>query len=55
MENALTREFEREMGLLLESINLKYNYDFRNYALPSMKRTLVQAMDRMGERSLAAL
>jgi len=48
MERTLTREFEIELKALLESINLKYNYDFRAYSPASMKRTLVHAMNRMG-------
>ena len=55
MERSTALKFEAEEKLLLESINLKYNYDFRHYALPSMKRTLVHAMERMKCPTLAAL
>ncbi len=47
MERTLTREFDIELKLLLEAINLKYSYDFRHYSQASMKRRLVQAMNRM--------
>ena len=47
MERTLTREFEIELKLLLEAINLKYSYDFRHYSQASMKRRVVQAMNRM--------
>ncbi|MCX6124294.1 MAG: protein-glutamate O-methyltransferase CheR [Proteobacteria bacterium] len=47
MEHTLTPEFEFELMLLLEAINLKYSYDFRNYSQGSMKRRVVQAMNRM--------
>ena len=47
MERALTREFEIELKLLLEAINLKYSYDFRHYSQASMKRRAIQAMNRM--------
>lgn len=55
MNRTLTKEFEMQMKALLESINLKYDYDFRNYTHASMKRTLVQAMNRMGYPTLPAL
>ncbi len=47
MERTITPEFEVDLALLLESINLKYDYDFRRYAPASMKRRLVHAMNRM--------
>ena len=55
MERTLTRQFEIDEKHLLESIYLKYNYDFRQYSLKSMRRTLVHAMNRMGCSTLAAL
>jgi len=55
MEETFTPEFESELKALLESINLKYDYDFRHYSPTSMKRTLVQAMNRMGCRTLSVL
>ncbi len=55
MQRTLTPEFETELQLLLESINLKYNYDFRHYSLHSMKRTVIHAMNRMGCVTISAL
>jgi chemotaxis protein methyltransferase CheR len=55
MERTLIPQFDIELKLLFESIYLKYNYDFRHYALASMKRTLVNAMNQMGCHSLTAL
>ena len=55
MERTLTQEFEIEMKLLFESINLKYNYDFRQYAPNSMKRMLILGMNRIGCHTLAIL
>ncbi|MGZ3722783.1 MAG: CheR family methyltransferase [Bdellovibrionales bacterium] len=47
--------FEVELHQLLEAINLKYDFDFRQYTSPSLKRTIVQAMNRMGFATLALL
>ncbi len=55
MERTLTLEFEIEMKRLLEAINLKYDYDFRNYSASSIGRTLVHAMNRMGCPTLSLL
>ncbi len=55
MEHALSRESEIEIKLLLEAINLKYNYDFRHYSPASMKRRVVQAMRRMGCHTISAV
>lgn len=55
MEATHSPEFEIELNHLVESINLKYDYDFRDYSSVSMKRTVVQAMNRMGFHTLAAL
>jgi len=55
MERTLIPQFDIEPKLLLESIYLKYNYDFRHYSLASMKRTLVHAMNRMGCHTLSVL
>ncbi|MFO1499208.1 MAG: CheR family methyltransferase [Verrucomicrobiota bacterium] len=37
-----------EFHLLLEAIHAKYHYDFRGYALASLKRRLLQARQRFG-------
>jgi chemotaxis protein methyltransferase CheR len=55
MTKELTDDFEIELKSLLEAINLKYCFDFRHYSPASMKRTIVQAMDRMACSTLAAL
>jgi len=55
MELTLNSQFDIGLKALLESIYLKYNYDFRHYAPASMKRTVVRAMDRMGWHTLAVL
>jgi len=39
----LPRDFDIELPLLLEAIHLKYSYDFRHYAISSLKRRLAQA------------
>lgn len=48
-------EFDIELPLLLEAIQLKYSYDFRRYATSSLKRRLEQALQNFGCRSLSAL
>lgn len=55
MERTLSLEFEIELKLLLEAINLKYSYDFRHYSPVSLKRRVVQAMNQMGCHTLSAL
>ena len=55
MERALTLEFEIELKLLLEAINLKYNYDFRHYSSASMKRRIVQGLNRLRCNTLSEL
>jgi chemotaxis protein methyltransferase CheR len=44
-----------EIRLLLEAIFLKYHYDFRNYAMASIKRRLTQACIQFGCPSISAL
>lgn len=44
-----------EIRLLLEAIYRKYHYDFRGYAMASIKRRLFQARDRFGCRSFSML
>ena len=55
MERTLIPQFDIELKALLESIYLKYNYDFRRYSIASMKRTVVHAMNRMGCQTLPIL
>ena len=46
---------EIEIRLLLEAIFLKYHYDFRGYAMASIKRRLNQARDKFGCATFSAL
>jgi chemotaxis protein methyltransferase CheR len=39
-------EFDIELRLLLEGVYLKYQHDFRRYALASLRRRIRQAMER---------
>jgi len=47
--------FDIELKLLLEGIFQRYHYDFRGYAMSSLRRRLRQAMDRFGATSLSVL
>jgi chemotaxis protein methyltransferase CheR len=44
-----------EIRLLLEALYCAYHYDFRNYAMASLKRRLRQACDQLGFGTLSAL
>lgn len=44
-----------EIRLLLEALFLKYHYDFRNYAMASIKRRLRQARQQMGLATFSAM
>lgn len=44
-----------EIRLLLEALYQRYHYDFRNYALASIKRRLRQARDQLGFPTFSAL
>jgi chemotaxis protein methyltransferase CheR len=44
-----------EIRLLLEAIYDRYQYDFREYAMASLKRRLTQAVHRFGCRSISGL
>src|SRR5580698_6676331 len=44
-----------EIRLLLEALHLRYHYDFRNYALASIKRRLKVARDRLNFDTFSAL
>jgi len=52
--NAVTPE-EIDIRLLLEAIYLRYHYDFRSYAMASMKRRLSAALTQMRVATLPAL
>lgn len=47
--------FEIELRLFVDAVLLKYDYDFRNYALASLKRRLEAAMTRFGCKTLTQL
>ncbi len=44
-----------EIRLLLEAIYHRFHYDFRNYALSSIKRRLRQAREQLGFASVSAM
>ncbi len=44
-----------EVRLLLEAVFDRYHYDFRAYAMASLKRRLLQACDRLGVATLSGL
>jgi chemotaxis protein methyltransferase CheR len=46
---------ELEVRLLLEAIFERYHYDFRSYAMASLKRRLSQACDSLGVATLSGL
>ena len=43
---ATAREFDIELGLLLDAVYLRYQHDFRHYAYASLRRRMRQAMER---------
>ena len=47
--------FDIELQLLIDAIFLKYHYDFREYALASLKRRLRAAMARLACKTLSQL
>jgi chemotaxis protein methyltransferase CheR len=48
-------EFEIELQLLIDAIYLKYHYDFRSYAVASIKRRVRAAMSHFGCQTLSRL
>jgi chemotaxis protein methyltransferase CheR len=50
-----SKDFDIELALLLDAIYLKYHYDFRGYAMASLKRRMRAAMVRFGCRTLSQL
>lgn len=44
-----------EIRLLLEALHVRYHYDFRNYAMASIKRRLRQAREQLGFATISAL
>jgi chemotaxis protein methyltransferase CheR len=55
MERANSHQFEIDLAHLLEAINFKYCYDFRQYTMTSIKRRVIQAMTQMNCLTLSAL
>lgn len=55
MEQTHRPEFDLELTQLLEAIYDKYGYDFRHYSMASLKRRLVQNMNRMDCQTLPEL
>jgi chemotaxis protein methyltransferase CheR len=55
MKSLVVETDEIEMRLLLEAIYLKYQYDFRNYSMASLKRRLTQARQRLNCPSFSRL
>lgn len=51
----LDQDFDLELRLLLDAIYLKYHYDFRRYAVASLKRRLARAMVHFGCETLSRL
>jgi chemotaxis protein methyltransferase CheR len=49
------RDFDIETQLLLEAMYLKYHYDFRGYAMASLKRRLQRAIEHFGCRTVSEL
>jgi chemotaxis protein methyltransferase CheR len=55
-DDAATEKIEDiEIRLVLEALHSKYHYDFRHYALASIKRRLKQARDQLGLPTFSAL
>ncbi len=50
-----TTLFDIEVRLLLEAVFLRYQYDFRDYAVASLRRRMTQAMTRFACTRLAQL
>lgn len=48
-------DFDIELELLLQGIYLKYQYDFRQYSVASIRRRMSQAMEHFGCRTLSQL
>jgi chemotaxis protein methyltransferase CheR len=48
-------DFDIELKLLLEAVYLKYQHDFRQYTVASLRRRMQQAMERFGCTTLSQL
>lgn len=49
------RMVDLELRLLIEAIYVKYHFDFRGYAMASLRRRMAAAMQRFGCQSLSQL
>ncbi len=54
-EANFTKVEDIEIRLLLEALYTRYHYDFRNYAMASIKRRLKQAREQLGFATYSAL
>lgn len=52
---SVTSDLDIEIRLLLEAIYLRYQHDFRHYALASLRRRVPKALERLGLDSVSAL
>jgi len=52
---ALEKTEDIELRLLLEALYVRYHYDFRSYAMASIKRRLKQAREQLGFATFSAL
>ncbi len=50
-----SKDLDIELRLLLDAIFLKYHYDFRGYAMASLKRRMMLAASHFGCRTLSQL
>jgi len=55
MINEKTENEEIEIQLLLEAINMKYGYDFRNYSSSHMKRRIYNRMFLAGFENITEM
>jgi chemotaxis protein methyltransferase CheR len=53
--NAVDPTFDIELKLLLEGVYLRYQHDFRHYAVASLRRRMRQALERFGCKTLSRL
>lgn len=55
IETPVESLFDLEMKLLLEGVFQKYQYDFRNYSVASLRRRMTQALERFDCRTVSQL
>ncbi|RKH15570.1 protein-glutamate O-methyltransferase CheR [Corallococcus praedator] len=55
MLDVASKDFDIELRLLLDAVYLKYHYDFRSYAVSSLKRRLAQAAEHFDCATLSQL